>query len=133
VISCTLARSAPPASPPTSTLPRRESGRESSEIQVRPRHYNIAAAWNLDDLLKACSAAGISPVEFRTTHKHGVEPTLSKDQRQEVKKKCADKGVEIWGCGTVCEFHSDDMNVVKKNIETCKEFVQLVADLGGAA
>jgi sugar phosphate isomerase/epimerase len=93
--------------------------------------YNLAAAWGLDDLLKACKAAGISPVEFRTTHKHGVEPSLTKDQRQTVRKKCADANVAIWGCGTVCEFQSEDAAVVKKNIETCKEFVGLVADLGG--
>ena len=28
------------------------------------------------------ATAGISDVELRTTHKHGVEPSLSKDQRQ---------------------------------------------------
>jgi sugar phosphate isomerase/epimerase len=93
--------------------------------------YNLAAAWNLDQLLDVCKATGVSPVEFRTTHKHGVEPSLTKEQRQEVKKKCADAGVAIWGCGTVCEFQSEDTTVVQKNIETCKEFVQLVADLGG--
>jgi hypothetical protein len=36
--------------------------------------YNLAANWDLPSLLKACHAAVISPVELRTTHKHGVEP-----------------------------------------------------------
>jgi sugar phosphate isomerase/epimerase len=93
--------------------------------------YNVAAAWDLGTLLKVCMAAGISPVEFRTTHKHGVEPSLSKDQRREVRRCCADAGVAVWGCGTVCEFQSPDPAVVQKNIETCKQFVGLVADLGG--
>jgi sugar phosphate isomerase/epimerase len=93
--------------------------------------YNLAANWTLPDLLKACQAAGVSPVEFRTTHKHGVEPSLGKDERKDVKRRCADAGVEIWGCGTTCEFQSPDAAVVKKNVETCKEFVGLVADLGG--
>ncbi len=93
--------------------------------------YNLAAAWDLDTLLKICKDVGVSPVEFRTTHKHGVEPALSKDARKEVKKKCADAGVEIWGCGTICEFHAPEKSVVDKNIETCKTFVDLVADLGG--
>src|SRR5262249_30812027 len=93
--------------------------------------YNLAAAWTLNDLLKACKAAGVSPVEFRTTHKPGVEPSRSKEQRKEVRQKCADAGVEIWGCGTVCEFQSPDPAVVRKNVETCKEFVRLAADLGG--
>ncbi len=93
--------------------------------------YNLAADWDLDTLLRICKAVGVSPVELRTTHKHGVEPSLGKEKRAEVKKKFADNGVEIWGCGSVCEFQSPDEAVVKKNVETCKEFVQLVADLGG--
>ena len=93
--------------------------------------YNVAAKWDLPTLLKVCKRVGLSPVELRTTHKHGVEPSLSKDQRADVRKRIADAGVEIWGCGTVCEFHSPEPAVVNKNIETCKEFVVLVADLGG--
>jgi sugar phosphate isomerase/epimerase len=93
--------------------------------------YNIAATWDLATLLRICKNVGISPVELRTTHKHGVEPTLVKPQRQEVRKRFADAGVEIWGCGSTCEFHSPDQAVVRKNIETCKRFVDLVADLGG--
>src|SRR5207253_4209679 len=52
-------------------------------------------------------------------------------ERQDVKKRCADAGVLISGCGTVCEFHAPSPDVVKKNIETCKAFVGLVADIGG--
>jgi sugar phosphate isomerase/epimerase len=93
--------------------------------------YNLAQAWPLDVLLKVCRTVGISPVELRTTHKHGVEPSLGRDQRQEVRKRFADAGIDVWGCGTVCEFHSPDQAVVQRNIETCKRFVDLVADLGG--
>ncbi len=56
---------------------------------------------------------------------------MSKDQRKDVRRRFADAGVAIWGCGTVCEFQSPDAAVVHKNIETCKAFVDLVADLGG--
>jgi sugar phosphate isomerase/epimerase len=93
--------------------------------------YNIAARWDVPTILRICRSVGLSPVELRTTHAHGVEPSLSKDKRKDVKKQFADAGVEIWGCGTVCEFHAPDPAVVKKNIETCKAFVELVADLGG--
>ncbi len=93
--------------------------------------YNLAASWDLDTLLRVCKSTGVSPVELRTTHKHGVEPSLSKDQRKEVRQRFADAGVAIWGCGSVCEFQAPDSGVVQKNIETCKAFVDLVADLGG--
>src|SRR6059058_227653 len=74
--------------------------------------YNLAAAWDLDTLLKVCKATGVSPVELRTTHTHGVEPALGKDQRKDVRRRFADAGVEVWGCGTTCEFHSPDQAVV---------------------
>jgi sugar phosphate isomerase/epimerase len=93
--------------------------------------YNLAANWDLPTVLKACRAAGVAAVEFRTSHAHGVEPALAADRRRDVKKQCADAGVAIWGCGTVCEFQSPDPAVVKSNIDTCKHFVQLVADIGG--
>jgi sugar phosphate isomerase/epimerase len=37
----------------------------------------------------------------------------------------------MWGCGSTCEFHATDMKVVQQNIDTCRAFVQLAADLGG--
>lgn len=93
--------------------------------------YNVAAQWDLPTILKVCKAVGIAAVECRTTHKHGVEPTLSADQRDAVKKQFADSGVAFWGCGSVCEFQSPDPAVVKKNIDACRQFVQLVHDIGG--
>ncbi len=93
--------------------------------------YNLAASWDLAMLLRACKSAGISPVELRTTHKHGVEPSLNKEQRKDIRKRFSDAGIDIWGCGTTCEFHSPNSSVVKRNIETCKQFVALVGDLGG--
>lgn len=92
--------------------------------------YNLAARWDQKTLLRACKATGVGPVELRTTHAHGVEPSLGSSERQEVRSRFKDAGVEIWGLGTVCEFHSPNPDIVKKNIETCKSFVQLAADLG---
>lgn len=114
---------------PSPALARAED--KETRFRLGTVTYNVAAAWDIPTLLKVCKTVGISPVELRTTHKHGVEPSLSKDQRKEVKQRFADAGVEIWGCGSVCEFHSADPAVVQKNIETCKQFVQLAADIGG--
>lgn len=108
--------------PPTAT-PR--------QYQLGLVTYNLAADWDLATILRVCRKVGLAAVELRTTHKHGVEPSLSKDQRREVRQRFAEAGVVIWGCGTVCEFHAPDPVVVRKNIEDCKRFVALVADLGG--
>lgn len=93
--------------------------------------YNIAAAWDQATILRIGKNVGFAAVEFRTTHKHGVEPGLSPEARKEVRQRFQDGGIEIWGTGSICEFHSPDPAVVRKNIETCKQFVQLTADIGG--
>jgi sugar phosphate isomerase/epimerase len=118
------------AAPPVSAAPSGKNDK-APKFRLGLVTYNLAAQWNLDTLLRVCKSAGVSPVELRTTHKHGVEPTLSKDRRKEVRQRFADADVAVWGCGTVCEFQSPDTATVKKNIETCKAFVDLVADLGG--
>ncbi len=93
--------------------------------------YNIASGWDIPTMLRVCRNVGLASVELRTTHKHGVEPTLSPSERKEVRQRFADAGVEIWGCGSVCEFHAPDPQVVRRNIETCRQFAQLTADIGG--
>lgn len=92
--------------------------------------YNIAADWDVATILKNLKETGLYCAELRTTHKHGVEPSLSDAQRQEIKQRFDDAGIVLWGLGTVCEFHSPEKSVVEKNIETCKAFLQLAHDLG---
>lgn len=93
--------------------------------------YLVGSTWDLKTLLSVCQSAGISPVELRTEHKHGVEVTLSKEKRKEVRKQFADAGVAVWGCGSTCDFHHADPAKVKAQIELCKRFVELAADIGG--
>jgi sugar phosphate isomerase/epimerase len=93
--------------------------------------YMVPANWDLKTALAICKQVGIAALEARTTHKHGIEPTLSAADRTAVKKQFADSGVVFWGSGSTCEFHSADKAVVAKNVEECKRFCQLVADLGG--
>src|SRR5687767_4109311 len=133
--------------PPMNTLSRREflaasaalpfaipsvrAAEETAKFKLGIVTYNVPKDWDLPTLIKVCKEVGIAAVECRTTHKHGVEPTLTADQRASVKKQFADSGVVFWGCGTACEFHSDNPAVVKKNIEECKQFVRLTHDIGG--
>jgi sugar phosphate isomerase/epimerase len=92
--------------------------------------YNVAKDWDLDTLLRLCREARLTGVEFRTTHAHGVERTLTPAQRAEVKKKCQDAGMKQTSLGSVCEFHSPDPAVVRKNVEDCREWVLLAKDIG---
>ena len=92
--------------------------------------YMIAADWDVPTILRICRSVGVTDVELRTTHKHGVEPSIGKEQRQAVRRQFADSGVNLWGLGTTCEFHSPDRSVVEKHIETCKQFIDLARDVG---
>jgi sugar phosphate isomerase/epimerase len=92
--------------------------------------YNVAKEWDLDTILRLCREARFEGVEFRTTHAHGVERTLSPDERKDVRKKCADAGMLQTSLGSVCEFHSPDPAVVRKNIDDCREWVLLARDIG---
>jgi len=92
--------------------------------------YNVARDWDLPTLLRVCKDAGLEGIEFRTTHKHGVEPSLGAAQRADVRKACADAGILQTSLGSVCEFHSPDPSVVQHNIDECRRFVDLAADIG---
>ena len=140
-------RRLPPGAEPVNTLSRRSflaavaaSGGVRSPLggaEPTPKFrlglvtYNVPKDWYLPTLLKVSREVGIAALELRTTHKHGVEPALTIDERKDVKKRFADSGVVFWGCGTTCEFHSDDPLTVEFNIKVCKHFIELVHDLGG--
>ncbi len=92
--------------------------------------YNIAASWDLATLLTACKTTHYDYVELRTTHAHKVEPSLSREQRRDVKKQFEDSGIRLWSFGSICEFESPEPGTVKAQIESCKAFCQLAADMG---
>ena len=65
-----------------------------------PRLYVIAATrddatkdWDVPTIIKNFEATGFEGVELRTTHAHGVEVSLSKAERADVRKRFADSKV----------------------------------------
>ena len=95
--------------------------------------YNIAKDWDVPTIIKNLTEVGMDAVELRTTHKHGVEISLSPAARAEVRKRFEDSPVKIGGLGTTCEYHSPDPAVVRKNIDETKEWVKLAHDLGSSS
>ncbi len=103
---------------------------EPPKFKLGTISYNIGATMDLATLLRVCKASGFEAVELRTTHAHKVEPDLSPDRRKEVRRQIEDSGVRLWGFGSVCEFQAPDAAIVRKQIEDCKAFCALAADLG---
>ena len=87
---------------------------------------------DLETLIDTCEKAGVAGVEVRTEHKHGVEPSLSKTEREEVRKRFADSSVQLVGYGSNAEYHSSDPAKLKSNIELTKQYIQLMHDCGAS-
>ena len=92
--------------------------------------YNIAKDWDVPTIIKNLTALKFDGVELRTTHKHGVEISLSPAARAEVRKQFEGSAVKIGGLGTTCEYQAVDPAVVRKNVEETKTWVLLAKDLG---
>ena len=75
----TLGVAAAVLTPPSPAADSSPTAEKKLKFRLGLVTYNLAANWSLDQILRTCKAVGVSPVELRTTHKHGVEPSLSKD------------------------------------------------------
>ena len=94
--------------------------------------YQWAKDWDLPTVIKNCENAGVLAVELRTTHKHGVEPSLTDDQRRDVRKRFEATPVQFVGIGSDERFDNPDPAVLQKAIEKTKEFIRLSHDVGGS-
>lgn len=93
--------------------------------------YQWGKDMSLADLITTCAQTRFEGVELRSTHRHGVEPSMSANARGEAKKRFADSPVALVGLGSACEYHAVDQVVVRKNIDETKAFLDLCAELGG--
>jgi len=101
-----------------------------------PKFGLVTYLWGQDmdlpTVIDACTKAGLGGVELRTEHKHGVEPSLTKAQRDEVRRRFADSPVTLVGYGSNAQFHENDPARLKANIELAKQYIQLMHDCGGS-
>jgi sugar phosphate isomerase/epimerase len=120
------------AAPVLAALPRsqRSSAATPRGLKLGTVTYNIAKDWDVPTLIKNLTESGFEAVELRTTHKHGVEISLSPAARADVRKRFEDSPVKIGGLGTTCEYHSPDPAVVRKNVDETKAWVTLARDIG---
>ena len=103
-----------------------------SQAALKPRQMSfglVTYLWGKDmalpELLKACESSGLLGVETRTQHAHGVEPSLSKMEREEVKKRFADSPVDLVGYGSNAQFHEDDPDRLRQQLDLAKTFSHL--------
>jgi len=86
--------------------------------------------WDLPTLISNCEKTGFHGVELRTDHAHGVEARLSPKARKEVKKRFRDSPVTCVGYGSNFAYHYADKDILRKNIDKTKIYLQLCHDIG---
>jgi sugar phosphate isomerase/epimerase len=106
------------------------SAEKRSKMRFGLVTYEWGKDWDLPTLISNCEKTGVLGVELRTQHAHGVESSLSKAQRAEVKKRFADSPVTCLGYGSNYEYHSPDPEKLKQNMEGTKAYIQLCHDIG---
>jgi sugar phosphate isomerase/epimerase len=106
------------------------SGKARRSMRLGSVTYNIAKDWDIPTIIKNFEATGFQGVELRTTHAHGVEVSLSKEQRAEIRKRFADSKVELMGLGSIFEFQMPEQDKLRKEIEATKEYIVLAHDVG---
>jgi sugar phosphate isomerase/epimerase len=113
-----------------SAQPAVDENKRGGEMRYGLVTYQWAKDWDLPTLIANCTQTNVLGVELRTTHAHGVEPTLTATQRDEVRKRFADSPVTLVGLGSDERFDNPDPAKVRQAIETTKRFLELSHDLG---
>ena len=90
--------------------------------------YQVLQGMDLETVINTLEAAGFEGVELRTTHKHGVEPSLDAAARARVKTRFERSKVKLLSYGTTCEFQSADPAERRRQIDLAKQFVDLAHD-----
>ncbi len=103
-----------------------------SRMRIGLVTYLWGKDWDLPTLISNCEKSKVLGVELRTTHAHGVEPSLNAQQRTEVRKRFADSSVVVLGPGSNERFDDPDPAKLAQAIEATKEFVMLSHDVGGS-
>lgn len=92
--------------------------------------YNVLKDWDLETIIRNLEAAGFEAVELRTGHKHGVEPSISREERVQVRRRFEASKIRLLSYGTTCEFHSPDAAERQRQLELARQFVVLAHDTG---
>ncbi len=129
--SISLGAAAMAAGPLSSSLAL-AADKPGSKMKLGLVTYLWGQDWDLPTLIANCEKTGVLGIEPRTTHKHGIEPSLSAAQRKDVKKRFDDSPVTHVGPGSNENFDHIDPDRLKAAIEATKAFVKLSHDTGGS-
>lgn len=94
--------------------------------------YQIAKDWDLETYLAVARETGCAGVEFRVEleYKHGVELERTPEERQAIREKCVQAGIEVACVATGCRFHFPEPEERAEQVALAKQYVTLAAEVG---
>jgi sugar phosphate isomerase/epimerase len=94
--------------------------------------YRIGAKLNFDESVELALVTGCAGIEFRTGNifPHGVELSLTSEQRKEKRRIIEDKYLEVSCLNSQYELHNPDAGERAKIVENIGRMSELAADLG---
>ncbi|MDP2998225.1 MAG: TIM barrel protein [Bryobacterales bacterium] len=92
--------------------------------------YNTLKEFDVPTIIRVLEGAGFEAVELRTSHKHGVEPSMGREERARVRGLFEKSKVRLVSYGTTCRFQSPDPAERAKQLEIGKQFADLARDTG---
>lgn len=101
-----------------------------SQMKLGMVTFNLGKSWDIPTIINNCTESGFQGVELRATHAHGVEVSLDKTERAEVKKRFADSPVALASMGSAFDYHTPDQAKLRQDIEATKEYILLSHDVG---
>ena len=128
-VSSCQSEAQPVAQPPSAGVTPGGGGATLKPLKLGLMSYNLAKDWDIDTIIKNCTETGFEHIELRTTHAHGVEVKMSKEQRQAVRKRFENAGLKI-SLASGFAYHYPDPAQLRKEIEGTKEYVILAQDVG---
>lgn len=112
--------------------PTRAAEQPGSKIRFGFVTYLWGRDWDLPTLIAHLTACETLGVELRTEHAHKVEPTLTAEERRDVRKRFEDSPVKLVSLGTNEAFDSPDAGKLKQSLERAKSFLTLGHDVGAS-
>jgi sugar phosphate isomerase/epimerase len=92
--------------------------------------YNTLKDFDLETIIRILDEARFEAVELRTGHKHGVEPSISQQERARVRRLFEQSKIRLVSYGTTCRFQSPDPAERRQQVDIAKQFVDLAHDTG---
>ena len=114
------------AVPPVESQPSSTAG----DFHLGSVTYNLFQNADLETIIRTLETVGYEAVELRTGHKHGVEPSLSAEERTRIRRRFENSKVRLLSYGTTCRFQSPDAEERRKQFAIAKQFVDLARDTG---